>query len=80
MPRRLLALLIATVGSAYVPMGIFNSVSNLAIAAVKAGLIVLFFMNLASGSLLLRLAAASGIFWLSFLFALSAGDYLTRIT
>ena len=42
----LAALLAVTVGSAYVPLGPFNSVVNLIIAAIKAALIAVFFMNL----------------------------------
>ena len=75
----LLVLLTLTVASAFIPMGAGNSIVNLAIAALKAALIVLFFMNLVSSSALIRFAAVAGIFWLSFLFALSATDYLTRL-
>jgi cytochrome c oxidase subunit 4 len=71
-------LLAATVTSAYIPLGIFNSVINYAIAAAKAALILLFFMKLKSSSPLVRLASMAGLFWLLFLFALTAADYLTR--
>ncbi len=74
----LLVLLAATVGSAYVPLGIFNSIVNMVIAAAKVALVMLFFMTLRSSSALLRLAALAGIFWLVFMFVLTAGDYMTR--
>lgn len=74
----LLVLLAATVGSAYVPLGALNSVLNLAIAATKVVLVMVFFMNLGSSSALLRLAALCGVFWLTFMFVLTAADYLTR--
>ena len=74
----LLVLLSMTVGSAYVPLGAFNTAINMAIAAAKVALIVLFFMQLRSASALLRLASLAGVFWLVFMFALTAGDYLTR--
>ncbi|HVZ53661.1 MAG TPA: cytochrome C oxidase subunit IV family protein [Pseudolabrys sp.] len=74
----LLLLLALTVGSAYVPLGIFNSILNLTIAAIKVLLVLLFFMKLRSSSPLLRLAAMAGLFWLAFMFVLTAGDYLTR--
>jgi cytochrome c oxidase subunit 4 len=71
-------LLATTVASAYVPLGLFNSVINLVIAALKAALIAVFFMNLSHSSALVRLAAAAGVFWLSFMFILAASDYLSR--
>ncbi len=74
----LLLLLALTVGSAYVPLGIFNSILNLTIAAIKVLLVLLFFMKLRASSPLLRLAAMAGLFWLAFMFVLTAGDYLTR--
>ena len=74
----LFVLLAITVGSAYVPLGDANGAINLGIAAAKAALIALFFMNLATSSVLVRLASAAGIFWLVFMFALTAGDYLSR--
>jgi cytochrome c oxidase subunit 4 len=74
----LLLLLALTVGTAYVPLGIFNTVMNMTIAAIKVALVLLFFMKLRSASALLRLAALAGLFWLAFMFVLTAGDYLTR--
>lgn len=74
----LLLLLAATAGSAYLPMGTWNSVTNLAIAAVKAALVVLFFMHLRSAQALVRLAAAVALFFLIILFSLAAADYLNR--
>lgn len=74
----LLLLLAATVGSAFVPLGPFNAIINIVIAAGKTGLVLLFFMKLKSSSGLLRLAALAGVFWLSFMFVLTASDYLTR--
>jgi cytochrome c oxidase subunit 4 len=74
----LVVLLAITVGSAYVPLGPANGAINLGVAAAKAALVALFFMNLATSSVLVRLAAAAGVFWLVFLFVMTAGDYLTR--
>jgi len=50
----------------------------LSIAAVKAGLIAIFFMHLLRSSVLVRIAAGAGTFWLMFMFTLAAADYLTR--
>jgi cytochrome c oxidase subunit IV len=74
----LLVLLGITVGGAYVPLGPFNTVLALAIAAAKAALVFIFFMHLTRSSALLRLAAVAGLFWLIFLFSLSLSDYFTR--
>jgi cytochrome c oxidase subunit IV len=71
-------LLAITVGSAYVPLGVLNGMINLSIAAAKAALIAIFFMHLLRSSALVRIAAAAGIFWVMFLFVLTAADYLTR--
>jgi cytochrome c oxidase subunit 4 len=71
-------LLAITVISAYIPLGALNGIMNLGIAAVKVALILLFFMKLRSSSALIRLTSLAGLFWLVFMFALTAGDYLTR--
>lgn len=74
----LLGLLAATLVLAYVPMGIYNAVASLGISAIKAVLVVVLFMKLLDTSPVVRAAAAAGLFWLAFLFALSATDYMTR--
>lgn len=74
----LLVLLGITVGSAYIPLGVFNGVINYTIAAAKAALVLIFFMHLDRSRALLRLAALAGIFWVLFMFSLSFCDYLTR--
>jgi cytochrome c oxidase subunit 4 len=74
----LLVLLAVTVGSAYIHLGPLNNVINFTVAAIKAALIAVFFMNLKNSSPLLRLAALAGLLWLTLMFALTAGDYLTR--
>jgi cytochrome c oxidase subunit 4 len=74
----LLALLGLSAGSALVPMGAFNEVANLGIAAVKALLVLIFFMRLKTDNPLLRLVAATGFTWLALLIALSLADLLSR--
>jgi cytochrome c oxidase subunit 4 len=74
----LLMLLAATVASAYIPLGAFNTVLNMAIAAMKVALIAVFFMKLRSSKPLVRLVSVAGIFWLILMFSLTAGDYLMR--
>ena len=74
----LLVLLGITLGAAYVPLGPFNVAIGLVIAAIKASLVGLLFMNLKRSGPLMRLAAAAGFFWLVILFALTLSDVLTR--
>ena len=75
----LMALLGATVAVAEVDLGgPWNFAAATAIAATKAVLIVLFFMNIRYSGALARLVAAVGFFWLAILFALTFADYLSR--
>jgi cytochrome c oxidase subunit 4 len=74
----LLVLLGVTCSAAYIPLGTLNVVVGLAIAAIKASLVALLFMNLRRSDALIRLAAAAGFFWLFVLFSLTLSDFLTR--
>jgi cytochrome c oxidase subunit IV len=74
----LLVLLGLSAGSALIPMGAFNEVANLGIAAVKALLVLIFFMRLKTDNPLLRLVAATGFTWLALLIGLSLADLLSR--
>jgi cytochrome c oxidase subunit 4 len=74
----LLLLLAASAASALLRLGPWNSVLNLAIAAVKAALVLLFFMRLRASHALVRLAALAGIATLAILFGLAGSDYATR--
>ena len=75
----LLVLLLSTFGAAYLPLGAGNLVVGLAIAMIKAGLVVVFFMGLRQADSLIKLAAAAGIVWLTFMFALTLSDVLARL-
>lgn len=74
----LMLLLGLTVGSAYVPLGVFNGVINYTVAITKAGLVLFFFMHLDRSRAAIRLVACVGVFWLLFMFSISFSDYLTR--
>ena len=74
----LMLCLALTVGSSYVPMGAWNSVTNMAISCAKALLIAMFFMHLRGAGALLRIAAVVGLVWLALLFGLSGSDFGTR--
>ena len=69
---------LASLGSAYLPLNVFNTAVNLAIAGIMVILLWLFLMDLIGSDALLRLMAVAGLVWLSFMFALTFSDYLTR--
>lgn len=75
----LLVLAGATVGIAFVDLGdLVNSLLALAIAAIKALLVILFFMHVRYSSQLTKLFVLAGFFWLFILVGLTLTDYLTR--
>ncbi len=74
----LMALLVLTLGYAYLPHAPLKAEASIAIAVSKAALIAIFFMQLREAAWLVRLAAMTGVIWLSFLFMIAFGDYLTR--
>ena len=74
----LLALLAATCGSAFVPMGALNVAVNFGIAAVKASLVVFVFMRLRKDRAMVWVVAAAGLLWLAMLVGLSGADFATR--
>jgi cytochrome c oxidase subunit 4 len=74
----LIALLLATLGSAFIPLGWGNAAINLAIAFAKSLLVVFFLMHLRSAHYVLRIAATAGFFWLAILLGLSLADFAVR--
>lgn len=74
----LMVLLALTTASAFVPLGAWNAIINFVIAAMKALLVAVFFMHLNRMSAFVRVVAATAIFMLALLFALSGSDYATR--
>jgi len=74
----LLVLTGLTVFAATVDLGMWNTPVALAIAIVKALLVILFFMHVKYGSRLIWVAAAAGFFWLLQLLAGTAADYMSR--
>lgn len=74
----LFALLALTVVLAFVPLHGLNAMASFGIAAAKALLVAVVFMQLRRPDVLLRLAAAAALFWLVTLFGLTMADYLTR--
>lgn len=74
----LVALFVANVGSAYLPLGSGNVAINLLIAAVMVVVLATFLMGLRNSTILLRIIALSGLFWTIIMFALTFNDYLSR--
>lgn len=74
----LLLLLVATVGAARLPLGEWHVPVAMAIATVKAALIMLFFMHLLFSHRLTMIISVASFFWLAIMVALTLNDYLTR--
>jgi len=68
----------ATLGIAFIDLGIWNPVVALTIAVIKAVLVVLFFMHIYYSNKLTKLTVAAGFFWLLIMITMSLSDYLTR--
>lgn len=74
----LLALTALTVVAAQVDLGMLNTPVALAIAVVKAALVVLFFMHALESPRLTRLVIVGAVLWLLILLVLTSLDYLSR--
>ena len=76
----LLILTGVTYGAAKFDLGAFNTIVALAIATLKAVLVVLFFMHVKyTSEKLTKVVIISAIFWLMILLFLSLADYSTRL-
>lgn len=74
----LLGLTAATIGLAHVDLRGWNTAVALAIAAMKATLIGLFFMHLRASPSLTRLVGLAALLWLGILIVGTMDDILTR--
>jgi cytochrome c oxidase subunit 4 len=74
----LMLLLALTTALAFVPLGGANLVVSLVIAAAKALIVLVMFMELKGSSSLIRAVAAAGFFWLMIMIALTTADYTHR--
>lgn len=68
----------ATVAAAYVNLGAFNIVIALAIASLKATLVVLYFMHARYSPNRTHMVIIAAVFWLAIMLALTLSDYFTR--
>jgi cytochrome c oxidase subunit 4 len=67
-----------TVWAAFQNFGLFNIVIALAIATMKATLVVLYFMHARYSPKRTQLVIVCSVFWLAILLALTLSDYSTR--
>lgn len=74
----LVVLAVASIGAAYFASDEITTPLNLAIAAAMVILLWVYLMDLVGFDWLVRLIAAAGVLWLSFMFALTFSDYLFR--
>ena len=75
----LMALMILTAGLSRIDLGEWSTVVALAIAAIKALLVILFFMHVRYESQKMAwVFVVAGFFWLGILLALTMTDYLSR--
>jgi cytochrome c oxidase subunit 4 len=74
----LLVLLILTVGAAYLDLGMLAVPVAVAIATVKAILILLYFMHVKFGKKLIALFAVGAAYWIVILLIWTINDYATR--
>ena len=74
----LIVLTIVTVAIARVDLGAMNTPIALAVAGLKASLVIMIFMGVRHNTPMTKVVAASGFVWLIILFGITLGDYLTR--
>lgn len=67
-----------TTAVAFVDLGVLNPVIALAIACIKASLVVLFFMHIHYSSKLLKITVAAGLFTFMALITMTLSDYISR--
>jgi cytochrome c oxidase subunit 4 len=74
----LLLLLAITVGSTFVPLGVGNSLVNLAVAGAKAALIGVVFMHLRHAGALVLIVVGVLALWLCLMYGFTLNDYWAR--
>ena len=74
----LMALTILTVAVSRIDLGTMNTAVAMAIAVVKALLVILWFMHVIHSPRLTWIVVIASFIWLGVLFVLTFSDYLTR--
>jgi cytochrome c oxidase subunit 4 len=75
----LMALMVLTAGLSRIDLGQWSTVVAMAIAVIKAVLVILFFMHVRyEDQKITWVVVVAGFFWLGILLALTMTDYVTR--
>ncbi len=74
----LMVLTLLTVWISGMDLGRMNDVAALGIAAIKAGLVIWFFMHVRHSTILTKMAILTASFFIVLLFSFTLADYLTR--
>jgi cytochrome c oxidase subunit 4 len=74
----LMVLTVATVAASRYDFGEGNTIVALAIAVLKAALVVLFFMHVKYSGRLIQLMVAAAFLWLALLISGTLSDYVSR--
>ncbi len=74
----LIALTLTTVGVANIDLGPMNTVAAMFIAALKASLVILFFMHVKYSKPLIGLVVFGAVLWLAILITLTLADVASR--
>jgi cytochrome c oxidase subunit IV len=74
----LMVFTVITVAIAFADLGNANVLVALAVAVVKAVLVVLFFMHVKYSSRMVQLVIVAALAWLMILLGITLSDYLTR--
>ena len=74
----LLALTALTIGVAFLDLGRFNTPMALAIAGLKAVLVIVYFMHVRHSEKLVWVFVAAGFFWLAIMMVFTLADFFSR--
>jgi cytochrome c oxidase subunit 4 len=74
----LMVLTAVTVWVASIDLGWMNTIVAMAIAVLKATLVILYFMHLRYSTRLVRVVLMSGFFWFGIMVVLTLSDYFSR--
>lgn len=72
-------LLLISVGTSFLNLGIFNTVIRLAVAVASALLLMVFFMHESRARALTIMTSALGFIWLALLVGLALTDFTVRV-
>lgn len=75
----LVILLLLSIGISRVHLGTWNTFAGPAIAALKASIVLFFFMKLGKSAPAVHFAAGAGFVWLAIMIVLTLSDFLTRL-